>query len=166
MAIINLTFRYRGLIDFERFYKDGLEYWQGITDPEDISETKYKDKGGEFEGVWKINHKLDPYFQAKYEVEFKATDMNATTITENGKEKTVYDGKIRIYVEGDLVENYGQETIAGKQEIFKKNSFLHKVFKVFAKRKVEEELEDVVTSTAHGFINLAKQICKMEAQDG
>ena len=161
MALFSLTFRHRGLIDWPRFYKEGRAFWLDIVDKEDIAEKKYKDKGNEFEGVWKITHTYDAYHRFEYEIDFKAQDMEKTDTD------GVYNGKLRVYVSVDLEEHYGEKTMAGDTPLFKKpDGFLHKLYKLLTQREREEDLEDVGISTAQEYAAFLKELCKAEAQYG
>lgn len=164
MAVVNLTYKYRGIIDYARFYKEGRAFFLNIVDPDDFSESKYKDKGNEFEGKWEIGHNYDEYHKITYKVEFKAWDLSPATIDVDGEKKSVYDGKIRIYISGDLKEHYPQGDVGGSRELFKKDSLAEKIYKRIMRRTKEEDVEGTIMVTVHKFIDLVKEICEADAR--
>ena len=158
-GVIRLHFKYRGPFDYKRIYTEGRAYFtnRGL----ELFETNYKDKGDEFEGEWKVNHKIDLYNKITYEVKFKAADMKAL---EGGK----YNGKLIVTITAELDENYEETSIAGTKEIFHdkdgKPSLLHKLYKKVTYRDVHERIEDEAAMVCLGLQSLFKSICGMDTQ--
>jgi hypothetical protein len=157
-TIVVLKFKYRGVMDFKKLYNSGKNFFldRGL----EFRETKYKDKGNEFEGVWSIEHKVDMYSKVTYDIEFKAIDMSPT---QDGK----YNGKIVVTTKADLEEHYKDENVAGNKNIFhdtKGLSVLHKLYKKVTYRDIHDRIEDDAVLTAVNFQEMLKSICEMEAK--
>ncbi|MBR9700632.1 hypothetical protein GOV11_02085 [Candidatus Woesearchaeota archaeon] len=154
------TYRFRGVFDYELLYQEGRKFFLNIVDPPDFNEKKYKDKGHHFEAKWDAKQRVDAYHRIIYKVEYKAIDMKK--VQKNGK--TLYEGKIRFYVEPILDENYEMSGPGGKTQVFKENSIFHKLYKRITRREREEDLEGVAIRTGQAFIDKMKEICGAQAR--
>lgn len=157
--VATLHFKYRGVIDFHRLYREMKSFW---TERQmKLFEPKYKHKGNEFEGEFKIEHRLDAYNMLVYKIAFKAADM--MPVMRDGKE--LFDGKIFVNMEVDHDENYSQSSIAGKEEIFEEKSWLHKIYKKVTYRDRDEGITSEGHIRIHQFQEVVKTICHAEAKE-
>jgi hypothetical protein len=157
--VATIHFRYHGVIDFHTLYREMRNFWAARTLK--FYEQKYKHKGDEFEGEWRIEHKVDAYNMLVYKIEFKASDMRP--LIRNGKE--VFEGKMQMHMYGDHEENFSQSSIAGKEEIFEETSWLHKIYKKVTYRDRDEGMTTEAHVLIHQFHELVKQICNAEAKE-
>ena len=161
------TFRYRGVFDYTRLYKEGRKYWLGLVDPDDFAEAKYKDKVKECEFKWTITQKPHPYYSFTYKVHGKFFDLKKKTVMVDGEEKEMLQGQARVWVYSSSNKHFKQGTLDGSQAIFaggKLGKILQKIYERVTLRDFEEDLEDLQIQTGRNYINLLKEICNADFQ--
>lgn len=159
------TYRHAGTFDWERLYREGKQYFKDALGKPEFTESKYKTKSDEIEGVWKIGQNYDAYHRFQFEVEFKVIDVKQVVV--DGK--PMMEGKARWWISGELVENFEDKNPAGKREIFQdmkdpktgkdKPSWLHKAYKRVTFKDRDEVLEGFPFGIIDGYIALLKRIC-------
>ena len=166
LKLTQLVFRYRGPMDFVRFFKESKAFFGERK--MDFAEKVYKNKGDEIEGAWEIYWRTDEYTKITYEIEFKLTDSKNVTVERDGKKIEMIDGRMRIIITAKADVNYGEKSIAGPQEIFpKKNgkeSWLHKVYYKVTFRDRDEGTYGEAVIIAQQYIETIKGIFGVEAR--
>jgi hypothetical protein len=147
MAEAEFKIKYRGDLDYKEIYTQAKKLFK--SEDLTITETKYKDKGKEFEGVWKTGEEYDEYTALSWEVEFKAWDMK--TIQKDGKE--IFNGKFQITITGEAKENYETDHFGNKTS-FKKKGIIYDLLDKFGAfgskdakkraKKVSEKVRDKI----------------------
>jgi hypothetical protein len=170
--LTQLVFRYRGTMDFNRFFKESKAFY---TDRKfDLVEKVYKSKADEIEGSWEAVWRVDMYTKIIYELEYKVIDVKFITEERGGKRVPMVEGKIRVVIRTSAEENYGETGIAGKKEIFPKRinkktgahgeSWLHKIYNKVTFRDREEGTYGEAILIAHQYIDMLKSIFGAEAR--
>lgn len=164
--LANLTFRYQGSVDFKRLYEECKDFFLNRTDVLKLAETKHKEKDDEIEVVWKIQQNFDLYNQIEYEVEFKLQDKKNVTIVQDGVERTVQEGKLRVYIKATYETNYEVQTPAGKFKMFEdEKSWLHKLYKTVTARDRSDMVEDLAAMTSEELLEMIKALCDVDARN-
>lgn len=169
-SLANMTFRYQGTVDFRRLYQEGKEFFTMRTDILEFIEKKHKEKDDEIEVAWAINQNYDIYNQLKYEIEIKLQDKRDITVVQNGVERQLQEGKLRVYIRAGYETNYGNQTPAGTSVLFEpkkdgKDTWLHKLYKTVTARDRSDLVEDIAAITATEFLELVKSICNVDARN-
>ena len=123
-----LELTYSGYIDWPGFYGTLKKWMKGELLK--IYEPLYKNKTGgdgytERELKWICEKKVDRLNKYIMTVELKMWDVQPVEITQNGETKTVDRGRIRVFIQGSIDEDY--------QGKFGSSNFLKAMWKMYRK---------------------------------
>ena len=105
-----LTLQYRGLIDLQRLYKF-MVLWMKERSFEFYEKT-HRFRSPEFSSIWEAERKKNAFILEKIHIELQAVGDHKVEVTEKGKKKLMFKGRLVIKFDGEIAAPY--ESITGE----------------------------------------------------
>jgi hypothetical protein len=151
-----MSFRFRGPMNWLGFYRGTLSFWKERR--WEVYVPKYKDKTSEFECKMRVEIEIDMYTKAIVEMEMKAENMRPI----EGKPGW-YTGAMFIYCNPQLEYNYDKKSPLGKRVLFEDKSWLDKLFRKVVQNEIDEEYWGVPVITTQQYIDWIRTLFGTEA---
>src|SRR6056297_2948282 len=144
MALLSVpqTINFKGEFDYQEFYSLMKEFF--VSRGFDFYETRYKDKGNEYEVEWKADRDYDALHKVDATVKYHAWDVERLRVERSGKPVTIIRARIQIKIKFTVVRGYDDYLGVGVFKEDKFDSFLKRMYDKIADREVDEYWEDEV----------------------
>lgn len=136
------TIHYKGEFDYQAFYSLMKEHF--ASRDFDLIETRYKDKGDEFEVEWEADREYDALHKVDVEVKYHAWDVQRIRVERSGKPVTLIRARIQVKIVAKVIRGYDDHLGTGVFKEDKFDSFLKRMYDKIADREVDEYWEGEV----------------------
>ncbi len=157
--------RYKGVYEFEEFYKFCYNWLRDETNLTVFSEDKYSEKlVGDAKHIdikWTAHRDLTDYFRFKIEVKFVIKAMTQVKIKKEGVEIDSNKGDMEVQVKGFLVKDW-----LSKFEMSAFRKFLRAFYEKYIILSVVKEFKTRIVVDCEEFLSQAKAYLDLEGKTG
>lgn len=157
MGLLTTNLRYKGEFEYVGLYNMMKSFFDSRD--YDWFETKYKDKGDEFEVDWTVEREYDEYHKVIFKISFHAWDVEKIEFNQVGKPKSLIKARIHIQIESDLKLDYNKPPMYDEGDKIQK--ILKKLHTKITQREVDEHWEAIPFVMQHDLMNEIKSYLGM-----